>query len=430
MSNRKYAAIGTFVTVILTAALVFPRGAWGQTFKILHSFGGAGDGVNPHAGQVFDAQGNLYGVTDEGPAGPDCFDYGCGVVYQLKPNSNGGWTETVIHAFNGNDGAFPSSSPVFDPQGSLYGSTYCDADYCYHAGFVYELAPNPDGTWTESVLHKFSAPWDGGEPQELVLNNAGDLYGDAYSGGLNNTGTVFSLNRASGWQERLLHSFGQLNGSDGTNPTGASALDADGNFYGTTQAGGAYNSGVVFKLTKMAGLFWQETLLYEFTGHADGNFPNGVIFGPDGSLYGTTQAGGYLGTGVCGFSRGCGTVFKLTSNPDGTWTETVLYAFQGAADGSTPLREITFDKAGNLYGTTSGGGGRSSACSIYGCGTVFELIPSSEGQWTKKTLHSFTGGSDGWGPFSTLVVDNAGSIYGTTELGGLYNGGVAWEITP
>ncbi len=429
MFNKKCSVIYSLLLTLFTAAFVGPC-AWGQTFKILHSFGNTGDGSDPEAGQVFDGQGNLYGITSQGPVGTECFGLGCGTVYQLRPNSDGSWTETLIHAFNGNDGAFPSSSPIFDSQGNLDGSTYCDASYCDHAGFVYQLMPSSNGTWTESVLHQFSSSWDGGEPQELIFDAAGNIYSEAMTGGLNDTGTVFSLNRSSGWQERLLYSFGAIGGSDGAFPAGAITFDANGSFYGTTHLGGARGFGVVFKLTKHSTLFWQETLLYQFTGAPDGNFPNGVIFGADGSLYGTTQGGGYLGDGVCGFPRGCGTVFKLTPNSDGTWTETVLYEFRGAGDGAAPLRGITFDNAGNLYGTTASGGSQSSLCGVYGCGTVFELTPSSGGQWTKRTLHSFTGGLDGWSPFSSLVIDAAGNLYGTAELGGLYNGGVAFEITP
>ena len=429
MLNKRSSLLCSLLLTIFTASLFGPT-AWGQTFKILHSFGDSGDGLYPVAGQVFDTQGNLYGVTSEGPSGAECFGFGCGTVYQLTPNPNGTWTETLIFAFNGSDGAFPSSSPIFDSQGNLYGSTYCDASYCYDAGFVYELTPGSNGTWTETVLHQFSAIYGGGEPQELSFDPSGNIYGDAYSGGLNNTDNVFSLNRASGWQERILHTFGPLNGADGTNPSGVSTLDAEGNFYGSTQGGGAHRSGVVFQLTKQDGLFWQEALLYQFTGAADGNFPNGVIFGADGSLYGTTQTGGYLGGAVCGFSRGCGTVFKLTPNSNGTWTLTVLYAFEGPGDGAFPLRGITFDSSGNIYGTTAEGGGTGSACSPYGCGTVFELTPTSGGPWTKRTLHFFTGGSDAWDPVSTLAIDAAGNLYGTASLGGMYNGGVAFEITP
>jgi uncharacterized repeat protein (TIGR03803 family) len=436
MFNQKYTVVRSLALTIFTAALVGPC-AWGQTFKILHAFGNTGDGLAPQFGQVFDGQGNLYGVTDFGPSGSGCNGDGCGTVYQLKPNSDGSWTETVIHAFDGSDGAFPESSPIFDSQGNLDGSTSCVEGSCFHAGFVYQLLPGSDGTWTESVLHQFSGSWDGGYPGELTLDAAGNIYGTTRFGGLNDAGTVFSLNRSSGWQEQLLHVFDGYPSDGGGGPYGAITFDANGNLYGTTLGEGAYNSGIVFKLTKQGSLFWQQTVLYAFTGASDGNAPLGVVFGPDGSLYGVTQGGGYTGGLYC--VLGCGTVFKLTPNSDGTWTETVLYAFRGPGlhDGATPTQRITFDRAGNIYGTTAGGSGRG-LCSVFGCapcgangcGTVFKLTPSSGGQWTESIVYSFSGGLDGFKPVSPLAIDGAGNLYGTAANGGLYNYGVAYEITP
>jgi uncharacterized repeat protein (TIGR03803 family) len=354
MLNKKCSVIRSLLLTILTAAFVGPF-ARGQTFKILHSFGNTGDGLSPQFGQVFDGQGNLYGVTDFGPLGNGCNGDGCGAVYQLKPNSDGSWTETVIHAFDGSDGAFPESSPILDSQGNLEGSTWAEG-YGFHAGFVYQLMPGSNGTWTESVLHQFAGSWDGGDPGELTFDAAGNIYGTTRFGGVNDAGTVFTLNRSSDWQERLLRIFDQYPSDGGSGPFGAIASDGNGNLYGTTLGGGAYNSGVVYKLTNQGSIFWQETVVYDFTGAADGNAPRGVIFGPDGSLYGVTEDGGYTDGSNC--LLGCGTVFKLTPNSDGTWTLTVLYAFRGLAnhDGATPTDRIAFDGAGNIYGTTEYGG--------------------------------------------------------------------------
>src|SRR5271166_713847 len=145
MLNEKCSPIRRLALTILTAALVSP-GAWAQTFKVLHSFGNTGDGITPGQGQVFDGQGNLYGIANLGPAGNGCLgNEGCGIVYQLKPNSDGTWTETVIHAFNGNDGAYPWSSLLLDSQGNLYGSATGEGHY---PDVIYQLTPGSNGTWT------------------------------------------------------------------------------------------------------------------------------------------------------------------------------------------------------------------------------------------------------------------------------------------
>jgi uncharacterized protein YceK len=357
---------------------------------------------------------------------------GCGSVYQLKPNSDGTWTETVIHVFSDSGGTYPSSSLIRDSQGNLYGSASGQAHY---PDAIFQLAPNSDGTWTESALYQFppGAP-EGNIPGELTFDAARNIFGTTRFGGVNETGTVFSLNRSAGWQESLLLTFDGYPYTSGLSPFGAITLDATGTLYGTTLEGGTHDWGVFYKLAQQGGL-WQQTVLYNLAGGSDGNAPWGVIPGPDGSLYGITQSGGNLGNVFC--LIGCGTVYKVTPNADGTWTKTTLYAFRGGHhDGADPVEHLTFDHAGNLYGITAAGGnsGPSSSCYPYllsGCGTVFKLTPSSGGQWTESVVHFFTGGSDdGFNPDSPLVIDGAGNLYGTTAEGGLYNSGVAYEITP
>ena len=164
----------------------------------------------------------------------------------------------------------------------------------------------------------------------------------------------------------------------------------------------------------------QETVLHSFN-NTDGAYPvAGLIFDAVGNLYGTTDGGGNFG-GNCG-TYGCGTVFELSPNGSGGWTEKVLYSFSNnGTDGANPIAGLVRDAAGNLYGTTDGGGGP------YNSGTVFELTPQAGGGWTEKVLHSFSF-FHGRSPEAGLILDAAGNLYGTTSYGGAYGGGTVFEF--
>ena len=229
----------------------------------------------------------------------------------------------------------------------------------------------------------------------------------------------------------VLYSF-QNNGQIGFYPTGGVSIDRAGNLYGTTQYGGSTNCyegcGTAFKLTRH-GSSWQLTPLYRFLGIEDGNNPAArLVIGPDGSLFGTTMEGG--GPGCMGM--GCGTVFQLqppqraTGNLVHGWSETVLYRFQGGNDGALPeLGDLVFDQAGNIYGTTDVGGG--SQCAE-NCGTVFELTHST-GSWIESILHVFGQTGDGDEPYGGVIFDQAGNLYGTASSGGAHHQGAVYELT-
>jgi uncharacterized repeat protein (TIGR03803 family) len=207
--------------------------------------------------------------------------------------------------------------------------------------------------------------------------------------------------------ETKLFNFG---GTTGKTPNGGLVFDAAGNLYGTTQAGGLNNVGVVFQLKKTSKGVWVENILYTFTGLADGGVPMaGMIFDGAGNLYGTTLAGG----------TGLGTVFELSPNGLGGWTESVLYSFAGGSDGASPVGKLVFDGSGNLYGTTEYGGASND-------GTVFELSPTASG-WTETVLYAFSG-SDGANPMAELILDASGNLYGTTYNGGTDNEGTVFEL--
>jgi uncharacterized repeat protein (TIGR03803 family) len=277
----------------------------------------------------------------------------------------------------------------------------------------------------EKVLHNFNNDGtDGYYPEVgLIVDAAGNLYGTTTAGGAYNSGTVFELTPAAGggWTETVLHNFG--NGTDGATPYAGLIFDAAGNLYGTTQYGGTYGVGTVFELTPAGGGSWTEKVLYSFNlNGTDGAVPEaGLIVDAAGNLYGTTYFGGtYL----------YGTVFELTPAGGGGWTEQVLHSFNNnGADGSLPAAGLIFDAAGNLYGTTVNGGTGSNC--VLGCGTVFELTPAAGGGWTEQVLHSFNNnGADGSTPFAGLIFDAAGNLYGTTFAGGTYGYGTVFELTP
>jgi uncharacterized repeat protein (TIGR03803 family) len=227
-------------------------GGWKET--VLYNFSHYGkDGSYPWAGLVRDAAGNLYGTTSYGGT----FDWG--TVFELSPKAGGGWKETVLHNFNGNvrtDGYTPMAGLVLDAAGNLYGTTYFGGTF--GVGTVFELSPKARGGWKETVLHSFNDNGsDGYGPQAgLILDAAGNLYGTTLIGGsavctyYGSCGTVFELMpQADGsWTEKVLHSFSD-DGTDGYWPYASLTLDAAGNLYGTTWAGGAQGNGTVFEIT-------------------------------------------------------------------------------------------------------------------------------------------------------------------------------------
>ena len=312
------------------------------TETILHSFDSDGsDGYSPYAGLVSD-NGIIYGATQLGGA------YGQGTVFELTPTKNG-WTETILHSFalNGTDGAEPFAGLVLDKEGNLYGTTYEGGEY--NQGTVFKLTPSG----TETILHSFDFNGlDGYYPDgTLVLDGKGNLYGTTTYGGPygcneDGCGTVFELTPSG--KERILHSFGAS--GDGSNPYGSLVPDKMGNLYGTTDLGGAYNYGTVFELTLSHGT-WTETILHSFDNNGtDGTDPAaGLVFDANGNLYGTTIGGG---------AYNYGTVFELSppSGGSGLWAETILWSFGSGTDGHYPEASLIFHKDGNLYGTTSYGG--------------------------------------------------------------------------
>jgi uncharacterized repeat protein (TIGR03803 family) len=280
---------------------------------------------------------------------------------------------------------------------------------------------------TETVLYSFGIQAvDGATPWDsLILDKQGNLYGTTEQGGEYGVGEVFMLSppakKHGAWMESVLYSFGRQSG-DGVSPYDSLVMDKEGNLYGTTNEGGPNNFGTVFKLSAEGGGAWTETVLYGFGGTPhDGSLPFAGLI--------MDKEGNLYGTTYGGGASNVGTVFELSPpvKKGGAWTETVLYGFGGVPhDGSHPYAGLVIDKAGNLYGTTEQGG-------AYGFGTVCKLSPPTEkgGAWTETVLYSFGSQSgDGVNPWDSLVMDKKGNLYGTTSGGGAYVYGEVFKLSP
>jgi len=353
---------------------------------------------------------------------------GCGTVFELMPSANGQWREKVLYVFQGGtDGANPSGNLVFDEAGNLYGTTVYGgtSSNCYQGcGTVFELSPNSDSSWKETVLYRFQGGADASGPAGLIFDRAGNLYG-ASSVDVDQAGaTVFELSpprqKGGAWTEQIIATFSCC----GEAPNAALAWDGEGKLIGTTQVNNGFcnaTCGQVFELT-LAGGNWVQTSLYAFRGEGNGANPMaGVIFDGEGNLYGTTRRGG----------NNFGIAYEL-KHKGHQWSPALLYNFcstNNCADGAHPEAGLVFDKAGNLYGTTYDGG---TGCGngYRGCGTVFELTHAKSG-WRETVLYHFTDDPRGSKPAANLIFDNAGNLYGTTVYdagGGGY--GTVFEITP
>jgi uncharacterized repeat protein (TIGR03803 family) len=242
------------------------------------------------------------------------------------------------------------------------------------------------------------------------------------------TFTTVATPAAQAQTYKVIYSF---TGAQASNPWAGVTMDGAGNLYGTTSGqayGGGAGNGAVYKLTHKNGS-WLFAPLYTFSGGNDGNDPFAtVVFGPGGSLYGTTHYGG--GSNSCQY--GCGTVFKLQPPASACktalcpWNETVLYRFQGGADGACPgFGDLVFDQSGAIYSTAIQGLGQ--PC-VGGYGVVYKLSPSGQG-YTQSVLYTFTGGQDGGFPFGAVVFDKSGDLY-TTGTGTTGIAATVIELTP
>jgi len=402
------ASLRVWLGLLGAAALGITGPAAAQvSFSTLYSFSGSGsDGGSPRSTLVFDQAGNLYGTSSQFSAG--------GYIFELSPpaGGSGAWTETTLYGTNSL--LYPPASLIIDSSGDLYGtSSGGSLETKSESGTVFELSP-PAGEvtrWTIQVLRNFAGP--NKLPGRLLLDSAGNLFGTTANGGAKDGGTVFELTPTpSGWVKTALCSFS----ASGVPRAGLTA-DATGHLFGTTSGGGS-GFGTVFALTLVPGVGWERSVLYRFTGGADGGAPiTDLLMDAAGNLYGTTSAAG---------ANGGGTVFELSPPAIGTgtyaWTETTLLGFGGTE--ASPAAALVMDATGNLYGVTAGGGSS-------GFGTLYELSPpaSPGSAWTHTILYRFTGSGDGGTPKGGLALAGSGLLYGTTTRGGAHNAGTIFRVT-
>jgi uncharacterized repeat protein (TIGR03803 family) len=427
------------LTVALAAMLMMLTVSALGAEKVLYT--GSSHGAIGGNNLAADSAGNIYGTTwAGGNNSTSCQAYtgipGCGVVFKLTHTTHG-WVSTVLYTFTGGaDGAVPANGVILDSAGNLYGTTYFGGytppDACQGpptgCGVVFELTPTAHGPWKETVLYAFTGGTDGKHPfDRLVFDSSGNLYGTASDGGDASCdppfgcGVVFKLTSSAEppWTESVLYTFSD--GSDGGFPFAGLTFDTHGNLYGVAETGGDTSvscqtglpgCGVIFQLAPTGSGPWTETVLHAFTGGTDGGDPfMSVILDSGGNVYGTTNTGGTNSTscpGGGGLNPGCGVVFELVQ---GTWDENVLHNFTGGADGRFSGEPLVFDSSGKLYGTTYNGG-------LFSSGVVFKLTPAGEGAWTENILYTFTGGSDGGGPETNLLLDPTGGLIGVTDFGG------------
>jgi uncharacterized repeat protein (TIGR03803 family) len=416
-----------FVALVSTAVAIAPAQ---HTEVILHNFAGPPPyGANPYAGLASDAAGNLYGTTPTGGA------FNQGTVFKVDPSGN----MIVLHSFAaGADGANPYATVALDSAGNIYGTT--GRGGTASQGTVYKI----DASGNETVLYSFNLGFGyQALPGSVAVDPAGNLYGITLYPG---SGTAYKLDKSGHMQ--VLHTFtgGTAGSTDGATPN-AIAVDSHGNLYGTTQSGGTANKGTVFKIDRAGN----EAILHSFTGGKRGIQPRGsIMLGPGGEVYGAASvlykvdasghetvlyafsscavacdpnglardsAGNFYGTTFFGGASNTGTVYKV--DPSGNLT--VLYSFPAAigAEGNAPQpSSVILDSAGNVCGTTRYGGSAN-------MGTVFQLSPSGQ-----ETTFNFIGNADGFYPVSALTRDSRGNLYGTTMYGGATGLGTVFKLTP
>jgi len=410
-SSPAATAVAAFLFVLVVSALsVQPAQAQGYT--AVYNFSGGGDGAHPLAGVTMDALGNLYGTTAgffqqgnnsclRAPAGAGA----CGTVFKLSREESG-WVLSTIYSFSGGaQGARPAAPLTLAADGSLYGTTYmgggtgCGGVGC---GTVFQLTPSADGSWTETVLYRFSGGLDGATPGTgaLLLAGDGSLYGTTTAGGQLNAGVVFEVARSgSGWTETVIHAFGSQ--GDGAIPWSGLITDPEGNMFGTTVGGAP--GGDVYELSPSNG-GWDERVIAAISCEfCDPGLYGGLVRDSEGNLYGASE--GLGGAGGAAF---------VVSPSGNDWNLNYIYA-EFRSPGPTNSLVVAVGELG-LYGTADG--------------AVFELVPPPVFNWRLGWNGTDLAGLGGGLGDSGVILGSDGNLYGATAYGGSSGNGMVYAVTP
>jgi uncharacterized repeat protein (TIGR03803 family) len=407
LTSRACHVVALVVAIALNAAVA--RAAE----KVIATFNPA-QGYSSRSGLTIDAEGNLYGIINGGGIN------NCGSVFELTPGQNGTWTESIIFSFKGCQfpAPIPGGTMVLDKEGNLYGSGQSGTG---SSGAIFELKKSSSGAWSEGIIHTFTTS-EGSPNGDLTWDDSGNLYGTTSLDSTGFNGEVFELTPQSNssWKETILFTFPAPDGAG--IPCAGVTFDGSGNLYGPTYfgIGGESTYGAIYELSPQSSGPWKFTLIHNFTASDGGSPYSRLVFDSNGNLYGT---GLYTDNNPL-----FGEVFELIPGSDGTWTEKTIHTFASGRDGANPVGAPVIDASGNLYGATTSGG---IGCNASLCGVVYKLSPQSGGTWKETIVHPFESAGDGSQPGAGLLLDSSGNLYGTTSHGGSrYGYGTVYEITP
>jgi hypothetical protein len=397
------------------------------TENMLLYFSGNNYGAYP-SNLVRDSSGNFYTAVQTVP-NKDCDDgQSCGAVIKVAPNSSGHYTESIIHTFAPGADGYEPNSLLLDAHGNIFGSAIyggITGSGChYGCGVIFELKPLSAGGYAFSLLYSFADSTDGDLPYLTLMDSAGNLYGES-RGGTHGQGQIFEISNSGGtWSKSAVYAF---KGGSTDYPAVPQFFDASGNMYANAGAGGTVTSacsegcGQVVEFSPSSS-GWTKTVLYSFGGPPDGINPGSLVMDTSANIWGIT-AGGGSGTnaGCTEYFSGCGTLFELTPNGSGGWTEIVQHDFNYALDGVEPFWMV-YDGAGNFYVDMYEGG-------VGQYGVILKFSLASDGIWMYTTLHSFSDDKGGGLP-AYLALDQSGNVYGEViESGGYKQGGI-YELSP